>query len=172
MLPAAAKHSTASFSALPVLRAGGPTAGLPRQAMHLAGHDLEIVSPRWLIPHPATGKSALWCRRVEPAISIYPSHRVSPRFNSSQFHVSHFISRTENTHAFDLTEEDIRRIDSSAPRKARSSIAIFGPCRDFAVNPHSFFTILHGTAQFYSLRTDLFPGHIFAAILFIARRGP
>src|SRR6185437_12509550 len=44
------------------------------------------------------------------------------------------------------------------------------PCREFAANPHSFFTILHRTAQFSSLRSLLISRHLFAGVL-LARKG-
>ena len=45
------------------------------------------------------------------------------------------------------------------------------PCRGFAANPHSFFTILHRTAQFSSLRAIYFPAP-FRRRVFLARKGP
>jgi hypothetical protein len=41
---------------------------------------------------------------------------------------------------------------------------LLSPCRDFAANPLSFFTIVHNTAEFTLL--SLFFGHVFAAMLF------
>lgn len=74
----------------------GPTTGQRRAALRQ-----RLASGRTDRRSAATGRTARGprtthgrstCGRVTPAISISPSHRVSPRFKSFQFRVSQFIS--------------------------------------------------------------------------------